>query len=451
MSRCGGVVTPDDFGSIMKARENPSAEAATAQHGTRLPEIRVPGLLTLAGLVLGLLLGLGLRGTSALEPAMSIADPLGALWLQALRMTILPLVAGLLFCGIVDTAAAAKGGVMARRTLGMIVGTLAVSAIFASIAMPLLLKLFPAPKGIALRAAVETGTVPGLGDFLRSLVPNNVLTAAASDSLLPVIVFVAVFALASTRLPERHGRLLYTLFEAISGAMMVVVGWVLRVAPAGVLALGFTLAGNSGAAAIGTLAHYIVLVSLLGFAFLLGGYPLAVLAGKRPLGAFARAVLPAQVVAISTQSSLASLPAMLAGCRALKVAPVTAEFVLPLAVTLFRATSPAMNVGVAIYAAKLAGVELSPAAIAAGTLVAFLTTFGSVSLPGTISFIASVAPIAAAMGVPIWPLGILVAVEMLPDIMRTVGNVTMDVAVTTVVDRAAPHEREDQASSSISQ
>jgi Na+/H+-dicarboxylate symporter len=104
-------------------------------------------------------------------------------------------------------------------------------------------------------------------------------------------------------------------------------------------------------------------------------------------------------------------------------------------VAIFRATSPAMNLGVAIYVAKLTGVPLTPATIAAGAAVALVTTVGSVSLPGTVSFVTSIGPIALAMGVPIGPLALHVAVEMLPDIMRTVGNVTMDVAVTALVDR----------------
>ena len=111
------------------------------------------------------------------------------------------------------------------------------------------------------------------------------------------------------------------------------------------------------------------------------------------------------------------------------------DFVLPLAVAIFRATSPAMNLGVAIYVAYLTGVELTPATIAAGAAVALVTTVGSVSLPGTISFVTSIGPIAIAMGVPVEPLALLVAVEMLPDVMRTLGNVTMDVAVTATVDR----------------
>jgi Na+/H+-dicarboxylate symporter len=117
------------------------------------------------------------------------------------------------------------------------------------------------------------------------------------------------------------------------------------------------------------------------------------------------------------------------------VRETTADFVLPLAVALFRATGPVMNLAVAIYVAKLTGVELTPATIAAGVAVALLTTIASVSLPGAISFVTAIGPIALAMGVPVEPLALLVAVEMLPDIMRTLGNVTMDVAVAATVDR----------------
>jgi Na+/H+-dicarboxylate symporter len=417
----------------------------------RLPEIRVPGAATLAALVAGLVGGLAFAGTTAMDAILTVADPVGALWLRALQMTILPLVTGLLFMGVVATAGAAGGGRIARRTIAFIVAALALSALWGGIGMPLLLLLFPPPSDPFAAAAEDpSGPLPGLGDFLNSLIPENVTAAAADNAMLPVIVFVALFALASTRLEQAPRRALAALFEGLAGAMLVVIGWVLALAPIGVLALGLGLGARGGAAALGTLAHYIVLVSSLGFAILIAAYFVAAIGARLPLGRFAKAAMPAQVVAISTQSSLASLPAMLASARELGVRTTSAEFVLPLAVTLFRATSPAMNVGVAVYAAHMAGVELPASAIAAGVLAGFVTTFGSVSLPGTVSFVASTGPIAAAMGVPLWPLGVLVAVEMLPDIMRTVGNVTMDVAVTAAVDEhadAAPA----QGSSSTSQ
>ena len=151
---------------------------------------------------------------------------------------------------------------------------------------------------------------------------------------------------------------------------------------------------------------------------------------------FAKNVLPAQAVAVSTQSSLASLPAMLDSSSRLGLRSSTAEFVLPLAVAIFRATSPAMNVAVAMYVAALAGVEITLPLIIAGILVSLIISVGSVSLPGSISFVVSIGPIAIAMGVPIEPLALLVAVEMLPDIMRTLANVTTNVAVTSAVDRS---------------
>jgi len=406
----------------------------------KVPELRVSAVWTLGGLAAGLALGLVLRGTELLAAALRVAEPVGALWLRGLQMTILPLVASLLFVGIVRTVAAASAGALARRTLVWFAGVLLAGAIAAAVLMPTILAAVPIPPAAAgaLAPAIavrDAAPVPGLADFVTSLVPVNVIASAAENAMLPVIVFVALFALAATRLDPLHTRQLHLLFEAIAGAMMVVIGWVLALAPVGVFALSLGVAARSGVAAVGALAHYIVAVSAMGLLVAIVAYGVAMLAARLRLRDFARAALPAQAVAISTQSSLATLPAMLAACRSLGVRQETADFVLPLAVTLFRATGPAMNVAVAIYAATLAGVELTPQALAAGVVVSLLTTLGAPSLPGTISFVVSIAPIAVAMGAPLGPLALLVAVEMLPDIMRTAGNVTMDVAVAAAVDR----------------
>jgi Na+/H+-dicarboxylate symporter len=306
--------------------------------------------------------------------------------------------------------------------------------------MPALLDAVPIPAAAAeaLRgslSAAEPAQVPAIKDFLKSLIPSNIVAASAADAMLGVIVFFSLFAVAMARLPALHRQALTTLFEGITGAMLVIIGWVLWLAPVGVFALSLQVAGQSGTAALGALVHYILSVASMGGVVLIAAYGFALAVARQPLGRFARAAIPAQAMAISTQSSLASLPAMLAGCRTLGLRDTTGEFVLPLAVALFRATGPAMNLAVAIYVAKLSGLDLTPAMLAVGVLVALATTIGSVSLPGSISFVTAIGPIAIAMGVPIGPLALLVAVEVLPDIMRTVGNVTMDLAVTASVDR----------------
>lgn len=405
---------------------------------TRMPAIRVPAGLTFAALAIGIGAGWLMSGTAAAAPAVAIAGPVGRLWLQALTMTILPLVAALLFNGVTETVAAARAGPMARRSLGLIFGILFASATLGGVLTPLLLQLSPIPADAAAALGaqhIDPGPVPGMADFIGSLIPSNIVKAAADNAMLPVIVFFALFALAASRLAEGPRQTLAALFEGIAGAMMVVIGWVLAIAPIGVFGLAFSVAAGTGGAAIGTLAHYVIIVASVGGVVFLASYPLAVIFGKRSPVAFARALLPAQTVALSTQSSLASLPTMLVSCRTLALRERTGEFVLPLAVALFRSTGPGMNMAVAIYAAHLTGVTLTPTVIAAGVLTAFATSLGAVSLPGAISFVTSCGPVALAMGVPVEPLALLVAVEMLPDLMRTLGNVSMDVAITSVVDR----------------
>ncbi|MEA3263200.1 MAG: dicarboxylate/amino acid:cation symporter [Pseudomonadota bacterium] len=408
------------------------------------PEIRVPALLTFLALLLGFVIGTVFRGQAGFAPVEAVAGELGSLWLKLLQLTILPLVIGLVVTGISQTLAAAGGGRLARRAVLMFVAVLLFAGTMSAILVPLLLELFPIPAGAVAAlsggGATDPGKVPGFAEILEAMVPSNIFSAAANGAMLPVVIFAALFALACTRIAEAPRRSLLTFFEGLAMAMMVIVGWVLMLAPIGVLGLAISLGAKTGADAIGGLAHYIVIVSAAGLVVLLASVAIALTIGGRGPGAFGRAMLPVYAVAISTQSSLASLPAMLAASRKLGVRESTADFVLPLAVAIFRATSPAMNMGVAIYAAYLTGTPLSPWALGAGVLVAFLVSLSSVSLPGTLSFVVSVGPIAMAMGVLIEPLALLVAVEMLPDIMRTLGNVTADVAVTAAVDKRGEAE-----------
>jgi Na+/H+-dicarboxylate symporter len=126
---------------------------------------------------------------------------------------------------------------------------------------------------------------------------------------------------------------------------------------------------------------------------------------------------------------------MLTAARALGVPERTSDVTLPLSVALFRATGPAMNIAVAIYVAYWLNIPLGPGAYIAGIAVASIASYWAVSLPGALSFVTSIAPIALAMGVPIEPLALLIAVEVIPDIFRTLGNVMMDVAVSGAAAR----------------
>lgn len=428
-----------------KVKREGQVLANQSAEDTGLVKISLPVWWTFAGLVGGLIVGALVQGSGIQASAAAITQPVGALWLRALQMTIIPLVAALLVMGIAQMIAAARAGKTARRMLSWVFGMLLFSGLVGALLMPLLLAAFPIPEAAtALLAggdAMEPQAVPELGDFVASLVAPNLFAAAAETAMLPLTLFFALFAVAITRIPAGQGEVLLRFFRALGNAMLVIIGWVLWLAPIGVFALAFGVALRAGGdGAFVTLIHYILTVSAMGATVLLAAYVLAFVVGRVSPLRFARALVPAQAVAVSTQSSLASLPAMLDSARRLKLREDTADFVLPLAVAIFRATSPAMNMAVAIYVATLVGVELTPAILATGIAVALIISVGSVSLPGSISFVISIGPIALAMGVPIEPLALLVAVEMLPDIMRTLANVTMNVAVTAVTDRGAENE-----------
>lgn len=404
--------------------------------------------IILLALIMGL--GLGIVLDTRVHILTEIADIVGTLWLNGLRMTVVPLVVALLVTGIAQTAAAARAGRLALRAVLTMMVILWASATMAAFVTPALLASFPMPAeaGNALKSALSTapatGEVTPFSDFIRAIVPTNPINAAANDAILPLIVFTMAFAFAILRLPEEKRKLIGGVFEALGDAMLIVINWVLAIAPIGVFALAYVVGAKAGAAALGALAHYVVIVSATGSVVWMSAFGLAVLGARRSPLAFFRASIPAQAVAISTQSSLVSLPAMLRGVASLGVPAATADLVLPVAVAIFRATGPAMNMAVAIYVAHWMGVELSPWALAAGVAAAATTTLGAVSLPGTVSFVTSIAPISLAMGVPVEPLALLIAVETFPDIMRTLGNVTMDMAVTATIS-----ERSEDDTASI--
>ncbi len=405
-------------------------------------------LIILVALLIGLALGVAGAGSPWGEAAGSVSGLVGSLWLNALKMTIIPLVVSLLITGITQTAQAAQAGKLAMRSVLTFLALLWASTIFAAVFVPFLLSYWPldVQAGAALKAAIGgKATVqapPGIADFFRTIIPTNPIAAAANDAILPLTIFTGLFAFAMLRLPAEKRAPLVGLFESLGETMLVMIQWVLWLAPLGVFALAFVVGAQSGFAALGALAHYVLIVSAMGIAVLIGSYAMAVFGARLSIKEFQKAVLPAQALAISTQSSLATLPAMLKATAQLGVKPVTADLILPLAVALFRATSPGMNLAVAIYVAHWFGVPLSPGQLAIGVAVAATTTLGSVSLPGSISFISAIAPIAIAMGLPIEPLALLIAVETLPDIFRTLGNVTMDTAVTAAIARKAEFSKQ---------
>ena len=382
-------------------------------------------------------------GQVGLARAVSILQPVGTLWVNALRMTVLPHVFAVLLPVVATAVSAPSAGRLAARTMLLFAVFLLASVAATAIVVPAIFAAWPIPESAA--AALRAGAlslhqalppVAPVKEWLTGLIPVNPVEAAAEGAVLPLIVFALFFAFALAHIaPESRDRLT-GFFQAIADAMVVIVKWILWAAPLGVFALALGVGFHGGLNAAGALLYYVVLLSVLCLLATGAMYPIAAAGKALTFRQFARGAAPAQVVAASTQSSLATLPAMIdAAQESFRLPTGIVGLVLPLAVSLFRVSTAVANLAAAIFVAALYGVALSPVQLATGALVSFATSIGSVGVSSQVSYFFGVMPICLAMGLPVEVLALLLAVEVLPDIFRTICNVTADLAVTVLLGR----------------
>lgn len=390
----------------------------------------------LAGLAIGVAVSVLeiewlLRGVDAVEP-------IGALWVNAIRMTVVPLVVSLLVTGIASASGAGAGRIGGRAFLWFIV-LVSGGAIFTAVVAPPLLSLVEFDDGAfaALRESVTTTQVelPPVRDWIVGLIPANPVKAAADGAMLPLIVFSCMLAIALTRLDVERKKVLVDFFDAISGAMMVIVEWVLKAAPIGVFFLVLPLAAHTGVHLVGAFGYFILVACGLVSIALLALYPIAVVFGGVSFRQFARACAPAQAVAFSTRSSLASLPAMLdVAKRDLGIPEHVSSLVLPAAVAVFKYASPVARATGTIFVAHLYGIELGFVGIATITAAIAGLSFYSPGVPSGGLFVMT--PIFVAIGLPVEGIGLMIALDLIPDMFITTANVTADITVATVLARS---------------
>lgn len=400
------------------------------------------GPTTLVALVAGFLVGGTAVATSAsvAAPLLAVAGPVGTVWVNAIRMTVIPLVVSLLITGVASMSDLRTVGRVGVRSLALFVALLAAVGLVVALIAPALYALYavdPA-SAAALRAsvAVQGVQVPDLPTFaawLTALVPVNPIKAAVDDAILPLLVFSVAFALGVARLPVHAREQVVDLFRAIGDAMLRVVGWVLWLSPIGVFALAVTLGGRLGYSGAGAIGFYFlthVALLLIAAALL---YPVAVLGGRVPLRVFAQAALPAQTVAMGTRSSLAALPAMLeAAEHTLRLSREVYGFALPLGVSIFRLNVAVSWIVGGLFIGQLFGLPFGAQAIATFYLASIVMSFSVPGIPSGSLFI--IAPLLPTVGLPVEGVGILIALDAVPDIFKTMLNVTGHLTAATVID-----------------
>jgi len=399
----------------------------------------------LFALIVAILLGVLIAAShnaSLIRAADAIA-PIGTLWVNAIRMTVIPLVVSLLITGVASVSDIKSIGRLGGRTLVTFVLLLIGVAV---VAIPLALAMFALlpPHGAlqlppgAIEAANEISAERQAQTFsawLGSLLPTNPIAAAASGAMMPLILFTLLLALAIARSPEASRQTLTRFFRALSDAMLILVHWIILAAPLGVFALVLPLAVHAGATLAGAIGFYVVAYSVASIAVTLLLYPVVAMAGKIPLRRFARAALPPQLIAFSSSSSIASLPALVETAeKNLHLPERVTGFVLPLAASTFKIAGPVSWTIGALFVAWFYDVPLHANSFAT---IAFAAVFLAFAVPGIPrgAFI-MLTPLFLAIGLPAQGIGILIAVDAVPDVFATVLNTTGHLVAATLVARS---------------
>jgi len=391
--------------------------------------------------LLAFLAGLGAGIAVPTEAILRAVEPVGTLWINALRMPILPLIVMLTIAGIAKARDTREAGALTgRAVLTFLVLLVVFTAIMTALA-PLLLAGLPLDPAAteALRASASSEAATGgaqlsVSGWLLSLIPTNPIKAAADGALLPLVFFALLYGLALTRMPDEVRTRQGEGAQGIADVLIVIIRWVLLLAPIGVFALAYGLGAKVGAPAAAAVARYLIVTSL---AILVGGVLLGIITvvvGRVSPKVFLAAIAPALVIAFSSRSSLAALPVLITGVREkLRLPEPVIGVVIPLAASIFKFNAAITWALGAVFVGALYGVELHAAQLVTfgiGTVLLSLTTPG---IPSG-GFLVQ-APLYLAVGLPPEGLGILIAVDLVPDVFKTAINVTGYASAAVIAGR----------------
>ena len=388
----------------------------------------------LIGLFFGI--GLGLAASITESPALlygaKVVEPLGQIFLRAVQMVVIPLVAVVVFTGVGRIGSLQKLGQMGGLAVGFFLVTALPAILIGMGVMSYALSLsppMPPPTNMA-----EVGTeVPGTVDFLINLIPKNPIESAANGALLPLIIFVIFFAVASTTLSAEKQRILASIAEAIGDTLMKMMGQILRATPVGVFSLAAPMIARTGMSLLENLAIFIIAVIvglffLKGFVFL----PLVWILGKVGPKRFILSTMRTYMVGFSTTTSVGTLPTMLQEAEKMGLSRDSFTLVLPLAASLNRPGSVLFQSSSLVFLASMYGIPLNLELFVTMVLILLMTSMTVAPIPS--ASIMSMVTALNAIGVPTTGLGVLLGVDRIPDVFRTATNVIGHMAAATVVD-----------------
>lgn len=380
----------------------------------------------------------------ALSTGTALIESIGLLWVNALRLAVLPIIISQLFLAVVTTSGGKAVGRLGALSALVFVVLLVLAALFTLIIIPPMLSL-PGIDNLRLTsgqarqpespgAPVQPGQ--NMANWLSGLISPGIVDAAGNN-VLAMMGITLVLAVACTRIAPEPRQLLISFTKAVADAAFVIMGWLIRFAPLGIFAFALGGGARSGMGAGLVLITFAAILSVNLVLFTLVLYPITRIAGRVPMRTFARAVLPAQVVAVGTRSSVACVPILMDHAERVLALPASVTgFVFPFAAAAFKVNRTLSCPVELLFLAHVFRVELTPAQIAAYLAAIFLMSFSTAGIPsGGMAY--NDLPFILAAGIPVEGYMLLKAIDMIPDLFKTLANVTGYMSASAIVARFA--------------
>ena len=395
-----------------------------------------------AGLVLGLIVGLGAAatGNAWLLAIAKGSAPFGAIFMNAIRMVIIPLIVTIIFTSIARLGDPRKLGRIGGLTIAFYWITLVPAIAIGMATMKFGLR-FANEIAMPQAAATEVPELQSIVDFIVTLVPANPFAAASSGAILPLIVFTALVAAATGTLHAERRERLINIADDASAALIKLVWWILYTAPIGVFGLAAPVTADLGWDLVQSLGVFIVFV-FVGLAIFLAVVTLPLVyfvAGIGPIR-YLKGTFGGVSIAVSTTSTAAAIPVTREeAIRNLGVSTTIANLLVPLGASMHRPGSALFQGAAIVFLAYLYDVPIPTAAIAAAMLATFLVSLTVAPVPS--SSVVTMAPALDAVGVPVAGLGIILGIDRIPDMLRSGVNILGQVSAAALVDRWTADKR----------
>jgi Na+/H+-dicarboxylate symporter len=389
-----------------------------------------------AGLVLGLIAGLGAAATGN-DWLLALAKgsaPFGAIFMNAIRMVVIPLIVAVIFTSIARLGDPRKLGRIGGLTIAYYWITLMPAIAIGMATMKVGLQ-FASEIDMPQTAPTEVPVLQGIVDFIVTLVPANPFAAASNGAILPLIVFTAFVAAATGTLPAERRERLISIADDASEALIKLVWWILYTAPVGVFGLAAPVTAELGWNLVQSLGVFIICV-FIGLVIFLVVVTLPLVyfvAGIRP-ARYLSGTFGAVSVAVSTTSTAAAIPVTLEETtKNLKVSTTIADLLVPLGASMHRPGSALFQGAAIVFLAYLYDVPIPAAAIGAAMLATFLVSLTVAPVPS--SGVVTMAPALDAVGVPVAGLALMLGIDRIPDMMRSGVNLLGQISAAVLIDR----------------